>query len=64
MQPKTSRADFEALVRRAGVPLTQEQITEIYQGWGYIEGMLERVRAPARGREAEPSHVFKPEGTS
>ncbi len=62
MPPKTSQADFEALVRRAGLSLTPAQIAEIYVGWGYVEGMLERIRTPPRGREAEPAHVFTPEG--
>ena len=45
MQPKTSRADFEALVRRAGLPLTDAQIADIHGGaWAYMEVMLERVR--------------------
>jgi hypothetical protein len=59
--PKTSSADFEALVRRAGLTLTAEQITELYQGWGHVEQMLERIRTHGRGREAEPSHIFLPE---
>ena len=60
--PKTSPADFEALVRRAGLPLTPDQIVEIYQGWGHVEQMIERVRTHGRGREAEPAHIFLPEG--
>ncbi len=59
--PKTSPADFAALVRRAGLPLTPEQIAEIYQGWDYVEQMIERVRTHGRGREAEPAHIFRPE---
>ena len=63
MQPKTSRADFEALARRAGLTLTPEQIDDIHQGgWGHIEVMLERVRGTGRDRPAEPAHVFRPEG--
>jgi hypothetical protein len=61
MQPKTSLADFEALVRRAELPLTPAQIAEIYSGWGYVEGMLARLRTPDRGREAEPALTFQPE---
>ena len=63
MPPKTSLADFKALVRRAGLALTETQIAEIYQGWGYVERLLERIRVPGRGREAELAHTFKPEGT-
>jgi hypothetical protein len=66
MQPKTPRADFEALVRRAGLPLTEAQIAEIHGGWFYVEGFLERIRrpdatTPTRGREAEPALIFTPE---
>jgi hypothetical protein len=63
MPPKTSMADFTVLVRRSGLALTEAQIAEIYQGWGYIERLLERIRVPGRGREAELAHTFKPEGS-
>ncbi len=59
--PKTSMADFEALVRRAGLPLTPEEIADLYQGWAYVEPMLDRVRTHGRAREAEPAHIFRPE---
>jgi hypothetical protein len=60
MPPKTSLEDFIVLVRRAGLALTEAQINEIYQGWGYVERMLERIRVPGRGREAELAHTFHP----
>ena len=63
--PTTSRSDFAALVRRAGLPLSEGEIDEIFVGWGFVEPMLERLRATAdgspRGREIEPAHVFRPE---
>jgi len=67
MPPKTSRADFEALVRRAGLPLSPEQTADIHENaWPYIEAMVARIRAtgtsPTRERGAEPAHIFKPEG--
>ncbi len=61
MQPNTSRADFEALVRRAGLSLTDEQVGTVHQGWAYVEKMLERVRGTGRDRTAEPAHIFKPD---
>ena len=61
MEAKTSRADFEALVRRAQLKLSEAQIADIYSAWPHVERMLERLRNPARGREAEPAHIFKPE---
>ena len=62
METKTSRADFEALVRRAGLNLTEEQIATFHGAFGYIEIMLENIRRPVRGREAEPALTFDPEG--
>jgi hypothetical protein len=63
MPPKTTRADFEALVRRAGLALTPQQIADIHtHAWPVLEKMAERVRGTDRGPEAEPSHVFTPEG--
>ena len=61
MQPKMPLADFEALTRRAGLPLTPEQVAELYAGWAYIEPMLARIRGENRGREAEPALTFRPE---
>ncbi len=63
MPSKTSRADFEALVRRAELPLTPAQIADIHENaWPHIEAMTARVRGTDRDRGAEPSHVFTPEG--
>ena len=58
---KIMREDFEALVRRTGVVLSSDQIAEIYEGWGHIEPMLERIRAPGRDPSVEPSHIFRPD---
>ncbi len=63
MDDPTSRADFEALVRRARLKLSDAQIDDLYSAWPHIERMLDRLRNPARGREAEPAHIFRPEGT-
>ena len=59
--PDTTLEDFTALVRRAGLALTDAKIAELYGAWGYVEAMLARNRMPALPREAEPSHIFKPE---
>jgi hypothetical protein len=63
MPDPTSRADFEALVRRAQLTLTEAQIADLHGAWPHVERMLERIRNPARGREVEPAHTFRPEGT-
>ncbi len=59
--PHTSRTDFEALIRRAGLALTPEQVAELYVGWAHVEPMLARIRTPGRGRDAEPALTFRPE---
>jgi hypothetical protein len=61
MAEKTSLQDFEALVRRTGMTLTPAQIQDLYGTWPLVERMLDRLRNPARGREAEPAHIFRPE---
>ena len=33
----TSREDFDALIRRAGLALSSEEVDEIYVGWGYAK---------------------------
>jgi hypothetical protein len=63
MPPNTTPADFDALVRRSGMPISPAEIADIYVGWGYVEKMLQRVRGNERDRPAEPAHVFRPEGT-
>ena len=61
MQPKTSLADFEALVRRAGLALSDEKIGELHGAWAHVEGMLARIRTPGRDRAAEPAVMFRAE---
>ena len=60
MPAKTSLADFEALVRRAGLTLSSSQIAEIHVGWAHVEQMLARIRTHGRDRAAEPAHIFDP----
>lgn len=56
---KTSREDFEVLVRRAGLSLSAIQIDQIYDAWALVEPMLERIRGCGRDRTAEPAHIFR-----
>ena len=61
--PKASitRAEFDARVRQAGLPLSEAQKSEFFEVYGYVEAMSARVRAGGhRRREAEPAIVFKP----
>jgi hypothetical protein len=61
MPPKTTEAEFEALVARAGLPLTAAQKAGIYAAFGGIEAMQALVRAPAPPPEAEPATTFSAE---
>lgn len=60
MAPTISLADFEALIRRAGLALTPAQVSELHTGWGYVEPMLERIRMHDRDRSAELALTFDP----
>jgi hypothetical protein len=60
MKATISEADFEALLRRTGIPLTPTQVRTLLEGYGYMEPLLELVRPP-RERAAEPAHIFVPE---
>jgi hypothetical protein len=55
-------SDFDALVRRSGLPLSEEQSSDLYAAHGYVEALAERVRARERPREGEPALIFKPVG--
>lgn len=60
-KPTISRGEFDTLVLKCGLPLSDEQKSEFYATYGYVEAMAERVRAGGdRPRESEPALVFKP----
>lgn len=60
-KPTITRAEFDALVKTSGLPLTDAQKSEFFAVYGYVEQMAERVRAGGkRPREAEPALTFKP----
>ena len=61
MPPRTTEAEFETLLRRAGLALTPAQIAGIHQVFGAIEAMPDRVRTPALPAEAEPATCFTAE---
>jgi hypothetical protein len=63
MSSPLTQSEFEALVKRAGLPLTPENIADLYSAWPHIERFAARLRNPARGREAEPAHLFRPLNT-
>ena len=60
MSQPLSRIEFEVLVKRAGLALTAANIDDLYSAWPHIERFSAMLRNPARGREAEPAHLFRP----
>jgi hypothetical protein len=58
MPPKTTEAEFDALIARAGLPLTAAQKAGIYAVFGGIEAMQALVRIPVPPPEAEPATTF------
>jgi len=56
--------EFAALARRAGLPLDAAQLATLHAVHGHVEAMVARNRTAldgeARGRAAEPAHVFVP----
>jgi hypothetical protein len=63
MSQPLSRDEFATLVKRAGLDLTQANIDDLYSAWPHIERFTALLRNPARGREAEPAHIFRPLNT-
>lgn len=59
---RITREEFDALVRASGLTLSEEQKSELYAAYGYIEAMAARVRAGGeRPRSAEPAIIFNPQ---
>lgn len=59
--PSVSPAEFEVLVRRAGLTLTEAQRATLFEVYGSFEVMLDRLRGTGdRSRGAEPAHIFVP----
>lgn len=59
--PSLSQAEFACLLRRAGLELSEAEISDLYQsGFQSFAAMMENVRAGGmRPRAAEPAHVFR-----
>jgi hypothetical protein len=59
-KPSITRAEFDVLAARTGLPLDEVQKSECYAVFGYLEEIAARVRADGnRPREAEPALIFK-----
>ena len=61
MPPETTEAEFDALVARAGIPLTPAQKAGIHAAWAASRRCSALVRTPAPAPEAEPSTTFSTE---
>lgn len=60
MDTVTSKAAFAVLVRRSGVPLTDEDVAVLYEGYGWLERLVAELDRPSDER-AEPATVFLPQ---
>lgn len=58
--PPIDEAELNAMLRRAGLTLTPEQVKAILPGAAIFRDMIARVNAPLP-REAEPALTFKAE---
>jgi len=60
-KPTISRTEFDALAKVSGLQLTDDQRSEFFAVYGYVEQIAERLRIGGkRPREAEPALTFKP----
>jgi hypothetical protein len=57
MKPHISEAEFDAMVRQTGLPLTATQKATLYDAYWMLEAMIARISAPML-LEIEPAHVF------
>jgi hypothetical protein len=59
--PKISRAEFDFLMRRAGLTLSEQQSEELYGAYASLEMLCERLHAPLT-LDAEPAIIFACDG--
>jgi hypothetical protein len=55
--PSIDEAELAAMLKRAGLGLTADQVKAILPGAAIVRGMIERINAPLP-REAEPALTF------
>lgn len=60
LEPNIDKAEFAVLARRSGVPLSDEEIALLYEGYGWFERFVADLDRPADAR-AEPALIFAPE---
>lgn len=57
MPPSIDEAQLDAILKRAGLSLTPEQVKGLLPGAVIFQGLIARVNAPLP-REAEPALTF------
>ncbi|HXQ49477.1 MAG TPA: hypothetical protein VN802_00155 [Stellaceae bacterium] len=55
--PKISRAEFDFLIRRAGLTLSEAQKAELYSPYASLEMLIERLHAKLP-LSAEPAVIY------
>jgi hypothetical protein len=60
MSDTITPAEFDFLVRRAGLTLSETQKAEMIGVYPLVAAMAARIRTPPRDRMAEPAHIFVP----
>jgi hypothetical protein len=60
MRPSIDKIEFAALARRSGVPLTDEDIATLYEGYGWFEQLVADIGRPTDAA-VEPALIFVPE---
>jgi len=59
-KPNISLSAFAEKAKEAGLTLSEAETRELYEGYGYVDAMVARLRSAKRAPEAEPASVFKP----
>jgi hypothetical protein len=58
-EPTPSEAELAAILERAGISLSPDQVRDLLPGAAIMQRLIERVVAPLP-REAEPAMMFRP----
>jgi len=53
----STRAEFDALLRQAGLAFSEPQRQELYGAWGTLEQLIARLRTPPLPPAAEPATI-------
>ena len=60
VEPSIGKAEFALMARRSGVPLSDDDIDTLYEGYGWFERLVLDLDRPADARAA-PALVFTPQ---